>query len=80
MFSLRFSESKFLINSLRQFRVRKIFRTQILRGLQYFHLVFKITVSIVHDLLSRLTYYLNQQYGSETISQKSLCHAYFLMS
>ena len=29
MFSLRFSGSKFLINLRRQFRVRKIFRTQI---------------------------------------------------
>ena len=29
MFSLRFSGSKFLINLRRQFRVRKIFRTQV---------------------------------------------------
>ena len=32
MFFLRFSESKFLINLRRQFRVRKIFRTQVFAG------------------------------------------------
>ena len=32
MFSLRFSGSKFLINLRRQFRVRKIFRTQVFAG------------------------------------------------
>ena len=32
MFYLRFSGSKFLINLRRQFRVRKIFRTQVFAG------------------------------------------------
>ena len=32
MFSLRFLGSKFLINLRRQFRVRKIFRTQVFAG------------------------------------------------
>ena len=36
MFSLRFSGSKFLINLLRQFRVRKIFRTQSFVGFTVF--------------------------------------------
>ena len=34
MFSLRFSGSKFLINLLWQFRVRKIFRTQRFAGFE----------------------------------------------
>ena len=34
MFSLRFSRSKFLINLRRQFRVRKIFRTQLFAGFE----------------------------------------------
>ena len=34
MFSLRFSGSKFLINLRRQFRVRKIFRTQLFAGFE----------------------------------------------
>ena len=34
MFSLRFSGSKFLINLPRQFRVRKIFRTQLFAGFE----------------------------------------------
>ena len=34
MFSLRFSESQLLINLRRQFRVRKIFRTQLFVGLE----------------------------------------------
>ena len=34
MFSLRFSGSKFLINVQRQFRVRKIFRTQLFAGFE----------------------------------------------
>ena len=34
MFSLRFSGSKFLINLLWQFRVRKIFRTQLFAGFE----------------------------------------------
>ena len=36
MFSLRFSGSKFLINLRRQFRVRKIFRTQVFAGFAVF--------------------------------------------
>ena len=36
MFSLRFSGSKFLINLRRQFRVRKIFRTQVFAGFTVF--------------------------------------------
>ena len=34
IFSLRFSGSKFLINLRRQFRVRKIFRTQLFAGFE----------------------------------------------
>ena len=34
LFSLRFSGSKFLINLRRQFRVRKIFRTQLFAGFE----------------------------------------------
>ena len=34
MFSLRFLGSKFLINLRRQFRVRKIFRTQLFAGFE----------------------------------------------
>ena len=36
MFSLRFSGSKFLINLRRQFRVRKIFHTQVFAGFAVF--------------------------------------------
>ena len=36
MFSLRFSGSKFSINLRRQFRVRKIFRTQVFAGFEVF--------------------------------------------
>ena len=36
MFSLCFSGSKFLINLRRQFRVRKIFRTQVFAGFAVF--------------------------------------------
>ena len=36
MFSLRFSGSKFLINLRRQFRIRKIFRTQVFAGFPVF--------------------------------------------
>ena len=36
MFSLRFLGSKFLINLWRQFRVRKIFRTQVFVGFAVF--------------------------------------------
>ena len=36
MFFLRFSGSKFLINLRRQFRVRKIFRTQVFAGFAVF--------------------------------------------
>ena len=36
MISLRFLGSKFLINLRRQFRVRKIFRTQVFAGLTVF--------------------------------------------
>ena len=50
MFSLSFSGSKALINSRRQFRVRKTFLRrqlwtvrQFLRDLQSFHFAFKIT-------------------------------------
>ena len=50
MFSLRFSGSKFLINLRRQFRVRKIFRTQSFADLQSFHFVFKITISKIRNL------------------------------
>ena len=52
MFSLRFSGSIFLINLWWQFRVRKF-----LRDMQSFHFVFKITILIVHDLLSRLLFH-----------------------
>ena len=44
IFSLRFSGSKFLINLRRQYRVRKIFRTQVFAGFAVFHFVFKITI------------------------------------
>ena len=57
MFSLRFSGSKVLINLRRQFRVRKIFVHKFLRNLQSFHFVFKITILIVRDLLSRLLFH-----------------------
>ena len=56
MFSLRFSGSKFLIYLRRQFRVRKIFRTQGLRDLQSFHFVFKITISKMRNLSCRLLF------------------------
>ena len=36
MFSLRFSGSKFMINLRQQFRVRKIFRTQVFTGFAVF--------------------------------------------
>ena len=36
MFSLRFSGGKRLVNSRRQFRVRKIFRTQVFVGVAVF--------------------------------------------
>ena len=46
MFSLRFSGSKFLINLRRQFRVRKIFRTQVFAGFAVFFIsVCKIIIS-----------------------------------
>ena len=53
MFSLRFSGSTFLINSRRQFLVRKIFARrqlctflQFLRDLQSFHFAFKVTKNL----------------------------------
>ena len=42
MFSLRFSGSNFLINLRRQFRVRKIFRTQGFAGFTVFILCLKL--------------------------------------
>ena len=53
MFSLRFAGSKFLINLQRQFRVRffvfvKFFPHKILRDIQSFHFVLKITISKMH--------------------------------
>ena len=49
MFSLRFSGSKFLINLRRQFRV-KFFVHKFLGDLQSFHLMFKTTISKMHNL------------------------------
>ena len=64
MFSLRFLGSKFLIDLRRQFHVRKyffmhkkFFVIKFLRDLQSFHFVFKITILIVRDLLSRLLFH-----------------------
>ena len=42
MFSLRFSGSKFLIDLLRQFRVRKVFRTQGFAGFTVFSFCLKL--------------------------------------
>ena len=57
IFSLRFSESKFLINLRRQFRVRKIFFVyvkffvhKILRDSQSFHFALKINISKMRNL------------------------------
>ena len=50
MFSLRFSGSKFLINARRQFRVRKIFRTQLFAGFEailFLKLLFRKCVTYV---------------------------------
>ena len=57
MFSLRFSESKFSINLQRQFRVRKVFCTEVFADLQSFHFVIKITISKMRSLCSRLFFY-----------------------
>ena len=63
--SLRFSGSKFLINLRRQFRVcksfscTKIFSTQVFRELQPFHFLFKITISKMLNLCSRLRFHYN---------------------
>ena len=58
MFSLRFFGGKFLINLWRQFRVRKIFRTQVLRDLQSFHFIFKIIIrKFVTYVLTRLLFH-----------------------
>ena len=51
MFSLRFPGSKFLIILRRQFRVRKIFHTQV------FVFVFKITIPKMRNLRRRLLFY-----------------------
>ena len=57
IFFLRFSESKFLINLRRQFRVRKIFFVyvkffvhKILRDSQSFHFALKINISKMLNL------------------------------
>ena len=50
MFSLRFSGSKVLINLRRQFRVRKIFRTQVFAGFA----VFSFCISFVRNLCSNV--------------------------
>ena len=42
MFSLHFSGSQFLINLQQQFRVRKIFRTQVFTGFAVFILCLKL--------------------------------------
>ena len=57
MFSLRFSGRKFLINPRRQFRVRKIFYTEVFADLLSFHFVIKITISKMRNLCSRLFFY-----------------------
>ena len=63
MFSLRFSGRKYLINLRRQFRVRKIFVYvkffvhMFLWDLQSFHFVFKIILSKMGNLCSRLLFY-----------------------
>ena len=41
MFSLRFSGSKVLLNLRRQFRVRKIFHTQVFAGFAVFSFCFE---------------------------------------
>ena len=46
--------SKFLKNPRRQFRVRKIFRTKLLRDLQPFHFVFEIAFLKLRNFCSRL--------------------------
>ena len=63
--SLRFSGSKFLINLRRQFRAcksflcTKIFSTQVFRERQPFHFLFKITISKMLNLCSRLHFHYN---------------------
>ena len=57
MFFLRFLGSKFLVNLLLQFRERKIFCTQVFVGLQSFHFVFKVIVSKILKLYSRLLFH-----------------------
>ena len=57
MFSLRFSGSKLLINLRRQFRVRKIFRTQVFAGFTVFSFLFKISIPNVRNLFSRLLFH-----------------------
>ena len=66
MFSLHFSVSKFLINLREKFRVRKIlfvygklFVHKFLRDLEPLHLVFKITISKMCYLCSRLLFHWN---------------------
>ena len=65
MFSLRFSGSKFLLNLRPQFSVRKIFSQmdnfpvhKFWRDLQFFHFMFKIIISKMRDLCSRLLFYI----------------------
>ena len=53
-FFLRFSVRKLLIKLRRQFYVRKIFRTQVFVGC--FHFVYKITISEMRNLFSRLLF------------------------
>ena len=64
VFSLRFSGSKFLMNLRRQFRVCKIFSctlnflyTSFCGICSLFIFLFKITILIVRDLLSRLLFH-----------------------
>ena len=51
MFSLRFSGGKFLINLRQQFRVRKIFRTQLFAGFEVIlclKLLFALLLKLAH--------------------------------
>ena len=60
MFSLRFSGSKFVINLRQQFRARKIFRTKVLRDLQFLIMCLKFcTISKMRNLYRGLLFYEN---------------------
>ena len=57
MYSLRFSGSNFLLNLLRQLRVRKILHAQVFAGSEVFSFVFKIAILRLRNLCSRLLFH-----------------------